>query len=291
MPIKSSKLVRHSASFLYAGKEIQCSFWSNDTPGTTPDTVLFLGTGQVGKIPKWIAGKTPFGVVVVEGLPHWHSDPSGEDLKEFTQLYTESVFRDVLDKFRTTRMHIIGVSQATPGTVWLANSMSENIKNVALVLPMGLTTNILGSTDRERFKELRKRSIQTLLQPGQSPFHDFRNIYIAALLTKIVVAGIPSGSTVNKYTAGISQDLLADFESLIATQEKYKRHVSLLIGAEDKIFPAHEIKQALAEAALDNVDMLVVPKLSHSSLAIKSSQQVVDQAINTVRNVKLANEL
>lgn len=262
------------------------SFWSNSTSEIAPDTVLFLGTGQVGKIPKWVADRAPSGVVIVEGLPHWHSDPSGEDLKDFTQLYTESAFQVVLETFKTTSMHIVGVSQATPGTVWLANSMPENIKNVALVLPMGLTTSILGRTDKERFKELRKRSIRTLLQTGQSLFHDFRNIYIATLLIKIVVAGIPNGSTVNKYTKGISQALLGDFASLIVTQEKYKRHVSLLVGAEDKIFPAHEIKQALAEAALDTVNIIVVPKLSHSSLAIRSSQQVVDQAINTVRNVK-----
>ena len=81
-------LHKHRGHFAYAHKNISYHFWSTLQPGIPPDTVLFLGTSQVGKIAQWVAEAMPTGTVVVEGAPHWHAHPSAHDLHDFMQNYT-----------------------------------------------------------------------------------------------------------------------------------------------------------------------------------------------------------
>jgi len=46
------------AYFTYRNKQIPFSFWVN--PGyTQPDTIIFLGTGQIKRIPYWVAKAAP----------------------------------------------------------------------------------------------------------------------------------------------------------------------------------------------------------------------------------------
>jgi pimeloyl-ACP methyl ester carboxylesterase len=275
--------VKHRSTFDYSGKEIPFYFWSNDNQDIPPDAVIFLGTGQVARITKWVASGAPPGVVVVGGLPHWHSDPSAKDLVAFSNAYTKCAYETALRTFGASSMHVIGESQAAPSTIWLANHLREKIDNVALVLPMGLNTRHFGATDGERFRELRKRSLRTLLQIGQSPFHDLRNIYISALLAKIILLGVRDSSTTKKYTMGISQDMLEDFRTLLEDWRGLQRTVTLFVGDEDRIFVASEIMQSLKKASINNVHLEVVAHTSHSSLAIRSSQPLLKRAVAGVR--------
>jgi hypothetical protein len=275
-------VTRHHAYFHYGEKKILFYFWSKIAIGTKPDTILFLGTGQVGKIPSWVIHSLPAGAVVVEGLPHWHSDPSASDLLTFTHEYTQCAYQTAIDAFQLASMHIIGESQATPGAIWLANA-SDSVRNVALVLPMGLNTANFGTTERERFAELRKRSIRTLLQREQSPFYDLRNLYVAGLLTKIIISGLRDGSTVNKYTTGISHDMLEDFRTLVNKQRTRHSGLSLFLGGKDKLFPANEVEQSLRNSRISEVHIEVMPQLSHSTLALKSNEALLRTVVATVR--------
>lgn len=73
----------------------------------SPDVVILLGAGQTDAIARMVVGRAGAGVVVVGGVPHWHADPSAEDIEDFTTLYFESAYRKILDTFRAASMHIL----------------------------------------------------------------------------------------------------------------------------------------------------------------------------------------
>jgi pimeloyl-ACP methyl ester carboxylesterase len=261
---------KHAASFLYRGRKVTFNFYARQQADAVIHTILFLGTGQVGKIPRWVAANMPAGVVVVEGLPHWESDPSGSDLVAFSHLYTQSAFDAVLEKFKGSAIHVIGSSQAAPSAIWLANTNSAQIKNVALVLPMGLNTAYFGSDDMTRFRELRRRALLTLVQRDQLLFSDIRNVYISLSLLRIILAGINDGSTVRKYTIGISEDMTEAMRRLAATQKRLHRKLLVYVGEHDKVFPSSEVRQTLKEAGIHDVVVTTAPGISHGSLAVRT---------------------
>lgn len=279
---RSSLVNKHTAFFLYQGKKIIFNFYAKQQAGTLVDTALFLGTGQVGRVPRWVAANVPAGVVVIEGLPHWESEPDGSDLVVFSQLYIQSAYEAVLKTFKISAMHIIGSSQAAPGVIWLANN-TEQIKNVALVLPMGLNTAHFGSGGEARFKELRKRALLTVLQKDQSVLGDIRNVYISLNLIRIILAGISDGSTVNKYTVGISQDMTETMRQLTAKQKHLRRKLRVYVGEQDKVFPPNEIQQTLNEAGIQDVAIITVPDISHGSLATRKHGSFLAGVIKDIR--------
>lgn len=269
---------KHEASFAYQHKKIPFYFWEHKAANRPTDTIIFLGTGQVGKIPYWVAKAAPPGVIVVEGLPHWHSSPDAEDLLLFTQSYTRHAFEAASKVCGSSKVNVIAQSQAAPGVTWLANYFSKKIiHDVALILPMGLNTQSLGTTAEERYQELKRRSAKTILHPEQL---GLRNIYAGAMLAKIILAGMRDGSTKRKYSRGISQDVVSELHSL---QKGASHKITLFLGAEDILFPTHEIERALKSASITNVAIVVMPRKSHTSLTTKRSQQLVKQAVETVR--------
>jgi pimeloyl-ACP methyl ester carboxylesterase len=269
MTLYGFQIVKHSTSFQYRDRKVKVTFYVKEDTDVVVDTILFLGTGQVGKIPRWVAANMPNGVVVVEGLPHWESQTDGSDLVAFSHSYTQTAFEAILKTFKCSAMHIIGSSQAAPSTIWLANSKSGKVKNIALVLPMGLNTAYFGANDKDRFKELRKRALLTMLQKDQHVFSDLRNMHISLTLIRIILAGIGDGSTVKKYTVGISEDMTEATRRLIARQKQLHRKLLLYIGENDKVFPPNEIRQSLSKAGIYNVSIVIMPNVSHSSLAMR----------------------
>ena len=283
MTERSAVVEKHSAFFAYRGRKIAFHFYTKQQANVPVDSVIFLGTGQVGKIPRWVASNAPPGVAVVEGLPHWESDPSGRDLVEFSHLYTQAAQAAVLKELQRSSMHIIGSSQAAPGIIWLANNHPEQVQNIALVLPMGLNTAHFGSDDKAKFKELRKRSLQSMMQKDQSIFGDIRNAYISLNLLRIILAGINDGSTVEKYTVGISQDMTAAMRQLVASQKHLGRKLTVYVGAQDKVFPPSEVRRTLNDADIHDVTIVTVPNISHGSLATRKHVSFLAQVIGDIR--------
>lgn len=267
---------KHEAYFTYHNKKIPFSFWVHPRE-THPDTVIFLGTGQIKRIPYWVAKAAPAGVVVAEGLPHWHSNPSAEDIASFTQEYTTCVLETILGLYGQDKVNLIAQSQAAPGVLSVANGLKEKVGNIALLLPMGLNTNHLGSTDEERYKELKRRTIKSLLHPEQ---RGPKNVYAGTLLAKIILNGLKDGSTKAKYSKGLSFNALPDLARVL---KRGKHAVSIFLGEDDILFPASEIQQSLTEAGITNISIKVMPKKSHTSLTTKQSIQMVTQAVRAVR--------
>lgn len=276
-------LQRHASSFRYGPKEIPFYFWSHTSSEITAiDTVIFLGSGQFGRIAKWVAGNAPAGTAIVEGLPHKEADRSARDLKEFARDYTVAAFEAVLKAFRISTANIVAESQAAPGAIWAALDRIDRVNNVVLIAPLGLTAHILGNTPKERLKELKKRAFLSAMQPAQSPLYDPRNFYLSSLMLHVVLYDTRWKVSGQKYAAGASHDLREDCRKLADKLHDKDHNLTLILGERDKIFPPREIATSMKEAGVKH-DATIMPKTSHASLAIRDGKLILGQAIQAVR--------
>lgn len=76
----ANRIAQHFGTFEYASKKISFNYWSNLQDGQPPDTIIFLGTGQTGRIARWAAQAAPSGVVVVLPMPL-------KNIKHFLNIY------------------------------------------------------------------------------------------------------------------------------------------------------------------------------------------------------------
>jgi pimeloyl-ACP methyl ester carboxylesterase len=272
----------HVAVFEYGHKKIPFHFWSH-TDGGPVDTVIFMGSAQVGKIPKWVAQAAPAGTVVVDGMPHWHPRPTADDLGRFTQEYSVAAFEAVLKYFGLSTVNIIGLSQATIGVVWLAKTLPASIRSVAIVAPLGLNANALGATPEARLGELKKRTLRTYLQFSQTPFHDPRILYMQFVLLCSLLSESEKGATNKKYSLGLSYDLLEDCRAVAADRQHHGFDFKVFLAQNDKLFPPHEIRTALQCAQVQHVSIVVLPDISHPSLASRSNRKALVQIVNDIR--------
>jgi hypothetical protein len=274
---------KHSRLFSYSGNEIPFSYWSNIEDDGAPDTVIFLGAGAVGAVPRMVVNRAGMGVVVVEGVPHWHADQSGTDIPEFSRSYFLSVYRTILDAFGVTSLHVIGESQAAPAPVFLSISLPKSVRNIALIRPLGFTVNTFGDTPNTRMKVFRKRILQTYLQLPQSFLHDPRNLLVSLTVIRAMLSEPTIASLSRKYAAGISYDLLRECKLAAKLQHKAGNTLTLILGEKDKMFPPNEIITALGSLKIEDIDIVTVPQDTHSSLAVRASERVLRTALEKVR--------
>jgi pimeloyl-ACP methyl ester carboxylesterase len=269
--------------FRYAGKEVAFVFWYFAEHDSSPDTVLFLGAGQVGSIGRWVTQSVGNNVVVVEGLPHWHAHPSGADIIDFSSLYVRAAFRQVRRRFKRSSMNIIAESQAAPAALLLARHYPRAVRNVVLIRPLGFTVQAFGDSEDARLRTFRRRALKSLLQFSQSLLHDPRNLGIVVIVVGIVLKEPSIASLARKYAAGISYDLLQDCREIVANQKRKGHSLTLLLSEKDRLFPPQEITTALKNADINGIDVEVVPRLSHASLAVRASRRVLQQALAIAR--------
>jgi len=275
---------KHSGIFSYSGNKIPYSYWSNVREGGVPDTVIFLGAGAVGTIPRMVAERAGAGVVVVDGVPHWHADQSGMNIPEFSKSYFSSAYQTILNTFDLASLHIIGESQAAPAPVLLSISSPKSVRNIALIRPLGFTVNTFGDTPDARMKSFRKRILQTYLQLPQSFLHDPRNLLVILTVIRAMMSEPTIASLNRKYAAGISYDLLRECRLATKLQRDAGNTFTLILGEKDKMFPPKEIITALESFKIDGIDIVTIPGDTHSSLAVRASERVLRAALDKVRN-------
>lgn len=273
---------RQTSYFHYGSSHIKVYYWykKNDD---TPDTVLFLGTGQVGKIAQWTAQAAPAGTIVVEGVPHWKAHPSAKDLKEFMEGYTVAAFDAVIQQFNTTAMNVIGESQAAPCVLWLALCRSDQIRNIALIAPLGFNISAFGDNPSERLKELKRRAMKTLRDPTLSFLKDGRNLYVTLGLLRARLSEKQWGASDRKYATGLSYDSRADLKKVVKDQQDKENTVTLYLGENDLVFPPNEIIPSLREAHIEDVHIQIAKNAVHSSLALRHNQDLLSKVIHEVR--------
>lgn len=256
-----SALQKYTASFWYGQKEVPFHFWLHTDNKDVPiDTVVFLGSGQQGRITKWVAANTPSGTVVVEGLPHKIADRSAHDLREFAHNYTDAALLAVLKTLNLTSAYIVAESQAAPGAVWTALDNLPQVKGMVLIAPLGLTAHILGASPKERLKELKKRAFMSSAQFAQSPLYDWRNFYLNALMLHAVLLDTRWKASGQKYAVGASHDLREDCREL-AVRLHQKGGTFTLIHYLD----------------------IITLKTSHTSLAIRDGKEILHKAVMIAR--------
>lgn len=246
------------------------------------DSIVFLGSGQHGRITKWVAANTPIGTVVVEGLPHKMADRNAHDLKEFAHRYTSTALLAVLKAFDLDSVHIVAESQAAPGVIWAALDDLRRVKNVALIAPLGFTAHILGSSPKERLKELKRRAFLSAMQLPQSPLYDWRNFYLNSLMLPALLFDTRWRASGQKYAVGASHDLREDCRRLAAGLHRQDNTLTLILGHRDRIFPPAEITEAVEKAGIKYLSITIL-KTSHTSLATRDGKTTLRKAIAAVR--------
>lgn len=281
----SSVLQRYTANFQYGRKEIPFYFWSHQSGKDTPvDTVIFLGSGQRGRVARWVAANTPDGTVTVEGLPHKIADRSAHDLRDFAQDYTNAAFSAVLKTLSLTVAHVVAESQAAPGVVWMALDNLPQVKNVVLIAPLGFTAHILGTSPKGRLKELKRRAFRSSMQSAQSPLYDWRNLYLNVLMLQVMLFDARWGKSGQKYAIGASHDIREDCRKLAVQLHRRNCTFTLVLGEQDRIFPSSEIETAIKNADIKYLNTIVL-KTSHASLAIRNGKNILRKAVMAVRQL------
>lgn len=282
-PSIDQRVEGYTGIFEYGQKKIPFYFWSHTDDTSVIDTIIFMGSAQIGKIPKWVAQAAPVGTVVVDGMPHWHSRPTAEDLGRFTQEYSIATFNAVLRHFGLSSANVIGLSQATVGVVWLAKTLSEAVRNVGIVAPLGLTAAALGETPEIRLKELKKRTLRTYLQFSQTPLHDPRILYAQLVLLRAMLSETERGATNKKYALGLSYDLMEDCRTVAVERHRRGLSFTVFLAEKDKIFPPHEVQASLRQAGVKHISTVVLPNISHPSLASRSNRKALVEITNVIR--------
>lgn len=280
---KKLLLQKNIGIFRYGKKEIPFCFWAHLSDNTsTIDTVIFLGSGQSGRIVKWAAGNAPTGTVIVEGLPHKLADRSARDLKEFTKQYTEVALLSVTKVFDISSVNVIAESQAAPGVIWTALDHLDKVKNVALIAPLGFTAHTLGDSPKQRLKKLKRRAFLSALQFKQSPLYDVRNFYLGFLMVYVVLHDAKWNVSGQKYAVGASHDVRLEADELANYLHKNGRSLMLILGERDKIFSPHEVMSSVEGMGIKHITTIVL-ETSHTSLAIRDGKHILDRAVRAVR--------
>lgn len=280
---QNTKLQRYDIVMEFHGVRIPYTYWAHLEQSTPPDTIVFLGTAQINKIPLWVAQQCPPGTVVVQGFPHWLTKPDASDLGEAMLAHARHALTVIMQEFGVSSMHLVAESQAAPCCIWLAGELPQNVGNICMIMPLGLNRAAYGNSSAKAFKRLVSRSVRSTLQFEQSPLHDKRNCYIVYTVAKMVIGGIFDGSTTKKYTFGIMQDMTTNLATLINKQPGHR--ISVILGGKDRIFPASELRATLSQPEFTSVEQIFFAKASHSSMAIHSSSKVLETAILSVRAV------
>lgn len=115
-----SSYKKYTHTYTFKGGVIHYDTWLSGEISQVK-IVLFLGTGQVGKIPEWIVRQCPQDTLVIQGAPHWLAKDDGSDIPDFMNHFT----KDTLDNISAALNHqvvVIADSQAVPAVIKLLSS-------------------------------------------------------------------------------------------------------------------------------------------------------------------------
>ncbi len=261
-------------SYDYQGKKIAYTIWFTSDDDAL-DTILFLGTVQIGKLPQWVAEQCPPRTAVVQGAPHWHAKADGSDIPEYMFRYTKEAFDAILAGYRVEPLHIIADSQAVPGVVRLFSlrQYSPYMKDAVLLQPLGFTKNIYDGTDKERVQRFKHRVIKNAYYQLLTLATDRRLQHNHRVLLKRVNFRDPKTSA--HYNSGLKYDSLPDLKQLLTRNT----NVTIVCGANDTIFPAREIEANLRKESIV-VRLIEVKGVPHSPLAGRQGVKLLQTAFS-----------
>lgn len=266
------KMLQRDYTYEYNGRKISYKIWLSDDSSTI-DTVIFLGTVQIGKIAQWVARSSPPRTAVIQGAPHWFAKNDGSDIPSYMVNYAKDSFDSLASDFMLKDLNIIAESQAVPCVLQLfaRGDYKSYMKNLVLLQPLGFNTNSFAGTNDQRIDTFKSRIIKnTFHQLADLPL-DGRLRYNYRLLSKIVSFREPKDRA--QYSSGLKHDSIPDLRALM----KINDNITIICGKNDKVFVAKEIMENLRQANLP-IKVVVVKNVPHSSLATRKGLILLNEA-------------
>lgn len=267
---------RRQFTYLYQGKPIDYSVWftSNDK---TMNTIVFLGTVQIDKLPEWVARACPPGTAIVQGAPYWHTKPDGSDIPDFMIGYTKSALKEIAAHHTISSLNVLADSQAVPAVIriFTLKQYAPTLKSLVLLQPLGLNPNAFRGTENERIAILKRRVARNAYHQIPSLVFDSRLRYNHRLLNK--VASLRNPRVKAQYSSGLEHSALPDLKKLTELGAK----VTIVCGAKDKMFPADEIESSLKQEGIA-IPMVSVRSVPHSPLATKQGLKLLNAAFSNL---------
>jgi hypothetical protein len=266
-------MLKKEFTYHYNGKTIPYDVWVTDNSGII-ETIIFLGTVQIEKIPLWIAEKCPPKTAIVQGAPHWLAKDDGSDIPEYMLGYAKSVLESTLANFTVDKLHAIADSQSVPSVVKMfsLDKYSPYMQDMVLIQPLGLTKNIFDGTDYERIKLFKKRVLENICHQLIHLMIDGRLRYNYELIGKMIDFSNPKARA--QYNSGLKLSSLDDLTQLYEINNK----ITIICGAKDKIFPANEIENNLKKYNLP-IAIHKIKGVLHSPLATKQGVKLLVEAL------------
>jgi hypothetical protein len=263
---------RSRFEFAYGGRKLPFCIWRRSGEEQVT-AIVFLGTVQIGHLPRWAAEHCPPGTLIVEGAPHWHAAKDGSDILEYMEAYTLCAYRAAEATWRVGNARMVADSQAVPGLLRLLVEHSQLIPDaVVLLQPLGLNSASFGTNRQQRIWEFRERVWRNLRFQYRHLLTDSHLRYNHGLLMTRV--NVLSTRAKYQYSSGLAYDSRNDLAQVAARM----KHVSIICGADDQLFPAEEIRRNLHESHID-VSVKVLPGIPHSPLPTRLGLQLLDAAL------------
>lgn len=260
--------------YFYAGKTISYSIWHTGLSGRV-DTVVFLGTVQIGKLPEWAAEYCPPGTVIVQGAPHWHAKDDGSDMPAYMFDFTRSVFQAVIDTFQIHTVDIIADSQAAPAVLQLfcQKPFAHHLHKLALLQPLGFNQSSFVGSDLDSITEFKRRILKNAYRQVPALLTDKRLRHNHRLLSKKVRFNDEKARA--QYGSGLAHDATPHLEKLL----RISPDVRIVCGENDAIFPAGELRTTLQDRGID-VGVTVVKGVPHSPLGTIYGRRLLNAAFD-----------
>lgn len=260
-------------TYNYKGQLINLSIWFTGSSKKV-ETIIFLGTVQIGKLPEWVAEECPPNTIVVQGSPHWHAKEDGSDIPEYMYMFTKEAFISILKNFSINKVKIIAESQAVPGVVRLFSLKTHSVylESMVLIQPLGLNTHAFSGSDHQRIKLFKNRLIRNVSHQFLYMLTDKRHRYnYRQVSSKINFRNAVSRA---QYSSGLMYDVTTDLKMLYTKNN----NIIIFCGENDKVFIPAEIKENLRKQSI-KVEVRTIPGVSHESLATKQGQKLLYAAL------------
>lgn len=260
---------RQAIPISYGSHTISCEilFTSDDM---SFDTILLLGSGQVDHIFHRVAQICPSRMAVIQGAPHWLINE--DNANDFMAAFIKQALDYLLAHTQTQQLHIIAESQAAPPTIFCCAQPEyvPRLSQLTLIQPLGLTHNYYQSR-RRVIKLFQRRVVKNMLHQFGSLLTDkhmwrnYRTVMKRVNFTNITIQ--------RQFVHGLSVNSFSDLQQI-----HHNRHIVIISGKQDALFPPRVIKQNLTKYQLP-IPVICVPGVAHSSLATRQGYRLLKIAL------------
>lgn len=258
--------------YIYDDKSIPYKVWLSDDSRNIR-MIIFLGTVQIGMMPKWVAEKCPSGTAVVEGAPYWFARADGSDMHEYMFNYAKSAYDSLSKDYDFENLSVLAESQAAPAAVrmFTQEPYSKFVQKLILLQPLGFNAHKYPGSNDQKMRVFRRRILKNLIYQMPASLCDEKWRYsYRALSSKVSFRDRTSRA---HYASGLKYDATAD----LSRSKIELDNITIICGTNDQLFPPGEIKETLDRKNLP-IDLIEIKGAPHSPLFTKAGYKLLSSA-------------